>query len=610
MSIYLVKYMELKSYTQVYPTSSFHLSLSTGCLFANQHIMSAFGAKRKARKINVQEDDDNDSPLGLGLDTPIEPQQEPALQATFKTRRPLKQSSLRKSINVNDGDDDDDANGGAPVRVVRPQQTKSVAAAKTKKRASVASRLSFGPSEAGYGGHGGENDGNGNGDGDSLMLGGEVSTPRKAAAVRSTYKKPKGVARNLPGLGGLPLRSTDAELRSYSKEHLSELQSSTPNTPPPPRDRPVTAAADGDEEMSLDPSELEGAMIVDDADSSSAAPPPPPHQTEILTEAQIREKKERRARLAKQAGSQADDYIALSDDEENNNSTNSQLIDNRRTGDSYLSVLSRKTRGGEAEGTRLVREDEDLGEGFDEFVEDGGLSLGRRAERDARRRQRAKMASLIDEAEGRGEGPAATTSTTTTHIDHDAEGLLSEESDASEAERRAAYEAAQTRRGMDGLAAEREALIKKKRQQNGVVPVPHRIAPLPDLGDLAAAFGAKLRARRDEAVRARAHVAALRAERDDLAAREPEVQRLLDQAGERYRRLVLGDGGGGGENPDGAGAANGDAAERAKSLLDQVRMGGSGSAPGTPTPLVMMDRGLESLGTTPVRVPRADDDDA
>lgn len=581
--------------------------------------MSAFGAKRKARKIKVQEDDDNDSPLGLGLDTPPEPQQEPALQATFKTRRPFKQSSLRKSINVNDDDDDDDddANGGAPVRVVRPQQTKS-AVAKTKKRASVASRLSFGPSEADYGGDGGENDGNGNGDrdgdgdgdGDSLMLGGEVSTPRKTAAERSAYKKTKGVARNLPGIGGLPLRSTDAELRSYSKEHLSELQSSTPNTPPPPRDRPVTAAADGDEEMSLDPSELEGAMVVDDTDISSAAPPPPPapHQSEILTEAQIREKKERRARLAKQAGSQADDYIALSDDEDTNN--NNQLIDSRRTGDSYLSVLSRASqsaRKGGAEGTRLVREDEDLGEGFDEFVEDGGLSLGRRAERDARRRQRAQMASLIDEAEGRGEGPAATA---TTHIDHDAEALLSEESDASEAERRAAYEAAQTRRGMDGLAAEREALTKKKRQQNGVVPVPHRIAPLPDLGDLAAAFGAKLRARRDEAVRARAHVAALRAERDDLAAREPEVQRLLDQAGERYRRLVLGDGGGGGENPDGAGAANGDAAERAKSLLDQVRMGGSGSAPGTPTPLVMMDRGLESLGTTPVRVPRADDDDA
>ena len=622
--------------------------------------MSAFGAKRKPRKITVQEDDDEDSPLGLGLglggaqDQP-EPQQGPALQATFKTRRPFKQSSLRRSINVNDdrGDDDgkDEDEAGVVVKPKpKPKHTSTSASTKTKKRASAAaaSRLSFGPDDSGGGGgDDGIRDDNGagedGGDGDSLMLGGEqvvVSTPRKktgslraAAESNSAYKK--GIPRNLlPGLGGLlPLRSTDAD-RSYSKEHLSELQSSTPNTPRPVRSTGGRGEGegvddDGSGEMSLDPSEIEGAMVVDESEVSTAvAPPPLPQQTEILTEAQVREKKERRARLAKQADSGAgDDYIALSDGDDDNNSK--QISDRRQAGDSYLSVLSRQSGNGgsRGEGTRLVREDEDLGEGFDEFVEDGGLSLGRRAEREARRRQRAQMASLIDEAEGRdpsaslsvaGAGEAAGT----------APSDGGEESDASEAERRAAYEAAQTRRGMDGLAAEREAQRKRlgsgSGHHEGVVPVPHRIAALPDLEVLAADFAARLSRRRDDAARAAAALAALRAERDEVARREPEVQRLLDEAGERYRRLVLGDAPGGGGEQQAANAnvdagagddapANGEggggdaAAERARSLLDRARAAGGsgGSVPGTP---LGMDRGLESLGTTPVRLAPAGDE--
>ncbi|RYO76307.1 hypothetical protein DL763_010581 [Monosporascus cannonballus] len=560
--------------------------------------MSAFGAKRKARKITVKEDDE-DTGLGAPTNLQPEPQQEPALQATFKTRKPFKQSSLRKSINVNDDEpaedsarpkpryeaEDDNEDGGAPLQV-RPALGGRPAPAKTKKRVSTASRLSFGPSEAGGGANG-----DGDGDGDSLMLGGEPSTPTKAsssslaqeATENSAYRK--GRARNLPLGGLLPLRSSADTDRLYSKEYLSELQNSTPNTP-----QDLSTA---DDEMSLDPSELEGAMVVDSGTGQEIAPPPrAPHQTEVLTEAQIQEKKERRARLAKAQGN--DDFISLSDDDNG---------DQRRAGDSYLAALSRRTDdhgpAPRSETTRLVREDEDLGEGFDAFVEDGGLSLGARAEREARRKQRAQMASLIEAAEGA--------------------SVEDEVSDDSEAERRAAYEAAQTRKGMDGLGAAERALDANAKE--GVVPVPHRIAPLPDLSVLLDEFRGRVQRRRDEVARARARIAELRAERHEVARREPEVQRLLDEAGERYRALVMpgpagsgSAGGGGGAASNGAGGdggvggeagANGDgdgsaAAGRARSLLDQVRRDGP---PGTPG----VERGLESLGTTPVRPSRTED---
>ncbi|RYO98080.1 hypothetical protein DL764_007210 [Monosporascus ibericus] len=567
--------------------------------------MSAFGAKRKARKITVQEDDE-DTGLRAPTDLQPEPQQEPALQATFKTRKPFKQSSLRKSININDEEpvhdaappkprgeaeddnEDDNEDGGASLRV-RPALGGRSAPAKTKKRVSTASRLSFGPSEAG---------GDADGDGDSLMLGGELSTPKKAsssslaqeATENSAYKK--GRARNLPLGGLLPLRSSADTDRLYSKEYLSELQNSTPNTP--------QNLSTADDEMSLDPSELEGAMVVDSGTGQEIAPPPPAaHETEILTEAQIQEKKERRARLAKAQGN--DDFIPLSDDDNG---------DQRRAGDFYLAVLSRRSDdhgpAPRSETTRLVREDEDLGEGFDAFVEDGGLSLGAKAEREARRKQRAQMASLIEAAEGA--------------------SAEDEISDDSEAERRAAYEAAQTRKGMDGLKAAKRTFDGNTRE--GVVPVPHRIAPLPDLSVLLDEFRGRVQRRKDEVTRARARIAELRAERDGIARREPEVQRLLDEAGERYRALVMpgstgsgsaGGGGGSGGNGNGNGAAgnggegggggesasakeDGDgnaAAERARTLLDQVRRDGPPGTPGS-------ERGLESLGTTPVRPSRTE----
>lgn len=543
--------------------------------------MSSFGAKRKARKITVQDDED---PLPIESLNPPPESQEPALQPTFRSRKPYKQSSLRKSININDDevakektkissndtDETDGREGGGPSVRIRPSTTKP-GLAKSKKRQS-GSRLSFGP---------GEITADADDDDDAMVLGEDTFPSRKpglaTSATESSNGYKKGIPKTLP-LGRFPTRSMehDDDRPRYSKAYLSELQSATPNTP---RDLSRLHITSEEDEMSLDPSELEGAMIVDTTTATATSLTVGPSTTSVLTEAEIREKKERRARLAKQKGNLRDteDFISLSDDND----------DERGTGDSYLTLLSKKSSG--KPDTRLVPEDEDLGEGFDEFVEDGGLSLGRKAEREARKKHRAEMASLISAAEGAGsDGEAA--------------------SDDSEAERRAAFEAAQTRAGMDGLAEEREQQRRRLGAREGVVPVPPRITPLPDLSVLAEEFKARMRRKEADLIRMRAHVAQLQAEREAVLRREPEVQKLLNEAGERYHALM---------NPGAATAAADDdghnpnadtdtidddssaAAAAARTLLGRFRDG-----PGTPG-LGAGERGLESLGTTPIRQAQA-----
>lgn len=530
--------------------------------------MSAFGAKRKARKITVQEDDDNTpSPSTDAPPAAQEFAQGPPLQASFKSRKPARHSSLRKSINVtdqdpatgsapeksNDAGDDDEEDGGAPLRVRPSLGGRANSNTKAKKRAS-SSRLSFGPSVE-----------PGDGDDEDSMLLGEDSlpfTPKKSsnlaiASENSAYKK--GIARN----SRLPLRSmeTDEDRPRYSKEYLSELQSSTPNTPA--NLKSLSGADDEDVGMSLDPSELDGATVVENTTVAPATVPEPP-QTVVLTEAEILERKARRARLGAQT--KAEDFISLDDDGAGDGA--------RGAGESYLSVLSRRQTQPAMVSTisskekRLVKDD-NLDEDDSFFVEDGGLSLGKKAERAARRKKRADMAAMIATAEG-------------------ADG--DETSDDSEAERRAAYESAQTRAGMDGLAEEREQQRRRLGKREGAASqVPAKITPLPDLSVLVQDFKAKMARKELELKRMQARIHELAVEKEAIEKREPEVQKLLNDAGERYKALMgHGDVGTAQDGANGNGAGSGSVAV-AQSLLEQARPAGT---PG---------RGLESLGATPVR---------
>lgn len=380
--------------------------------------------------------------------------------------------------------------GDAPV-VIRPSVGRS-GSQKHRKRPNN-SRLSFGPEAA---------------NSDDAV--GQVSTPeKKPLNQRATDKTATKRGISLRGLPSRVFQDEDVKPR-YSKEYLHELLSSTPSTP---RDISTLHIDDADE-MDLDASELEGALIVDSPAAPTADPAP-----RIFSEAEVREKKERRARLAKE-----ENFLSVEDDDES----------------------ERKKK----DDTRLLAEDEDLGEGFDDFVEDGGLSLGKRAQRSRRKQERQQMAELISAAEGHS----------------------SDASSDSDAERRIAYEAAQTKAGMDGLKG------PKKKPEQDTLQVPPKITPLPSFAEGLARLQATLKTMESDLNSKQARVKQLRDEREEVTKREGELQALLDETGRKYQEAM----------------------DRSKSEGLKINGDGQGAE-------LKGERGLESLGTTPAR-PDADDD--
>ncbi|KAI8292234.1 hypothetical protein K4K60_009435 [Colletotrichum sp. SAR11_57] len=496
--------------------------------------MSSFTPKRKARVIKVHDEEDDDasksSPEPVKDGESAVPVQRRCADAVRKangvadgapialkfTRKPFRQSGLRKSINFSEVED---SNGGAAISdsgkskgptqqdddeddgpvVIRPTVSRS-GSLKQKKRQS-SSRLSFG------GAQGGGDDGEKT----------EYTTPKKAT-LGYTALENSAIKNRLPMR---TFRDEEEDRPRYSKEYLDELQNSTPNTP----QNLASQRVHDEDEMDLDASELEGALIVNSDELGSR-----PQQTNILTDAEIQERKERRARLAQEQS--GDDFISFDDDE------------------GGASLRKKKAD------TRLVPEDEDLGEGFDDFVEDGGLSLGRKAEREEKLRRRREMAEQIKMAEGDS----------------------GDESDASEAERRAAFEAAQTRSGMDGL---------EKPQTNPaehLLQVPPKITPLPDLSECLSRLQMTMRAMELELADKTKRVEELRQEKESILTRKDEVQELLNEAGQKYTSAV------------GTSSA---AESAAQSPARQITNTGASE--------LRVERGLESLGTTPSERPDPDD---
>ncbi|WQF84211.1 hypothetical protein CDEST_09225 [Colletotrichum destructivum] len=479
--------------------------------------MSAFTPKRKAKVIKVLDDDeDNTTTASPASQEPVKDDAAPV--AVKFTRKPFRQSGLRKSINFNN--EPDDSNGGvaigdstkpkaAPARnenddddddgpvVIRPAVSRS-SSLKQKKRKS-ASRLSFGGAV-------------GDADSDDAAKT-EYTTPKKSTLGYQAFEN-SALKNRLPMR---TFRDEEEDRPKYSKEYLSELQNSTPNTP-----QNLTSLRMQDEDgMDLDDSELEGAVIVNQADFA-----PRQHQTNILTESEIQERKQRRARLAQEQQQGDEDFISFDDNDDGGASLRKKKAD-----------------------TRLVPEDEDLGEGFDDFVEDGGLSLGRKAEREEKIRRRREMAEQIQMAEG-GSG---------------------DESDASEAERRAAFEAAQTRSGMDGLQK------PERNPAEQLLQVPPKITPLPSLTECLSRLQTTMRAMELDLEEKKQRVQELRQERDGIMTRKDEVQQLLNEAGQKYTAAV----------------GNGASAESAtQSPVRQITNAVGASE-------LRAERGLESLGTTP-----------
>lgn len=258
----------------------------------------------------------------------------------------------------------------------------------------------------------------------------------------------------------------DQDRPIYSSEYLKELQDSTPSTP----------KTDSEKEKTVDVAAKFGEIMTVSAQSA------------IPSEAEIREKKARRARLALEHGANPtgeEDFIALDGD----------AMDEDDWG---------AAAGGEqVQDTRLVRDDEDFAEGFDEYVEDGRFSLGKKAEREQKRKERENMRDLINDAEG-----------------------LSDEED-SDMEEKAAYEATQTKAA---IGNSRSDGIDRPRTPPKVTPLPHLTSSIERLRTSLASMEThktQMISRMEE----------LRKEKEDIAVREVEIQALIKEAGDNYERL-------------------------------------------------------------------------
>jgi hypothetical protein len=319
-------------------------------------------------------------------------------------------------------------------------------------------RVSFGP---------GQGDGDDSGTQDGASDTNEIgsSNPVRKIASSSLPKHSWSPSRTLEKTG--PRIFGDSDRPSYSRDHLNELRNSTPSTP---RDLSSNNSEDEFLTKSVDVISKFGAT---GADLSNSIP----------TDAEIREKKERRARLAKQQ-----DFISLDDD-----------------GEQYAQLSTWK----KPKETRLVRDDEDLAEGFDDFVDDPGrVALGRKAKMAQQKKERAAMRDMIA----------------------DAEDITGE--DDSEAERNLAYETAQTRNAMDGLGLGNTANSSKRTP-------PTVITPIPRLSSVLARLRAKISEMEATRDRLSRQMADLQQEKAEAAVRAIDIQRLVREAGENYERLSM-----------------------------------------------------------------------
>jgi hypothetical protein len=190
--------------------------------------------------------------------------------------------------------------------------------------------------------------------------------------------------------------------------------------------------------------------------------------------------------------------------------------------------------------TRLVHDDEDIAEGFNDFVEDGKISVGRKSEREAKRRRRAEMAELINNAEG---------------------GSGDDGSDDSDEERNTAFAAAQARAGRYGQKIEDE--------EDGT-KTPPRITPLLDLDEVLEGLTIDIQTRKQRKDMILQKLADLTDDKVRIEERKQYLQEQLQKTGEEYEKL------------------------RQESGLPAL------PASGLDRGRLITERGLDSMGTTPL----------
>lgn len=319
-----------------------------------------------------------------------------------------------------------------------------------------------------------------------------VVTPKRSQLSRVAIQR-NAAKRSSLSSSQLPTRylDDDEDRPDYSAAALQQLKDSTPSTP---QNLASNETSDVDDVSSstqaLDLSSKFGTSLSRYQQSSAI-----PSATEIA------EKKARRARLAKEQ--QADEYISLDPDDPDLDDDDNVMKD-----ESGRLILKPKDKYGQME-SRLVADDEDIMENFDDFTEDGKISLGIKAEAEAARRRKQEMAAQIAEAEA-------------------ASGT---ESDNSETERNAAFEAAQTRHGTYGQNATTADPADARPR------TPPVITPLPTLDGVIGRLRTQLENLQSSRVQKLRDMENLQREKIRLAEEEVRIQRALKETADKFEAL-------------------------------------------------------------------------
>lgn len=234
----------------------------------------------------------------------------------------------------------------------------------------------------------------------------------------------------------------------------------------------------------------------------------------IPSATEIAEKKARRARLARE---EAAEYISLDPDDPNLDDDDDEDLDENvmRNERGQLVLKPKEDKYGLSE-SRLVHEDEDIMENFDEFTEDGKISLGKKAEAEAARKRKQDMAAQIAEAEGASDA---------------------EDSDDSERARTDAFVANQTRHGIYNnphSSTTPAAALDLTAHRPKTPPI---ITPLPTVTIVAQRLEAQLASMQAARTQKLQEMRRLQREKIDLAEQEVRIQQALKETAEKFSHL-------------------------------------------------------------------------
>lgn len=319
--------------------------------------------------------------------------------------------------------------------------------------------------------YGADND---DGDADSAT----VVAPKRSglsriAVQRNADKRATFQASDLPG--------NDDDGPSYSASDLQALKDSTPSTPQV-----------DDNAQPLDLSSKFGSSL-----SRYQQPSAIPSATEIA------EKKARRARMAKEA--EAEEFISIDPDNMDEDEDGNTMTD-----ENGRLVLRPKDKYGQLE-SRLVRDDEDVMEGFDEFTGDTGsrIHMDESSRGDARQRRKEEMAAQIAAAEQDDSG------------------------DEENEERNEAFEAAQTRHGNYSYSTTHE----REQEEASRPRTPPKISPLPNLDNVISRLRSQLADMQTSRMGKLHEMEALQREKIRIGEEEVRIQKALRETAEKFEQL-------------------------------------------------------------------------